>query len=396
MTILNLDDAKIIAPTDGPKVVIGDIYGLNSRDLINLQIDETSDLDHSLAKLHHYIEQAMKPGSAWLIYRDGEIAGYSLVEPLLNSGESIEKVDSALRMYERYYKLATGQQSESIKLESLLGILQKEIAHHKAKLRDIELALRAALDAEKFRHYGELILANINDLKKGMNSAKLQNFDGQMPEFTEVSLDPSKSISTNAEEYFRKYKKAVSSQKILTRRLEASKQKLTTLEKILATHAANSEDLESELIKANIIAAKTEKRQKKQIARRLPYRAFKTSDGWEILVGKSNKDNDELTFKIAAKDDFWFHAWQAAGSHTVLRLPNKSAVPDKQALLEAASLAAFFSKARTSSKVPVAYTQVKFVRKPKNFPPGKVLVEKERQLMVSPANLEDFGEKKEF
>jgi predicted ribosome quality control (RQC) complex YloA/Tae2 family protein len=114
------------------------------------------------------------------------------------------------------------------------------------------------------------------------------------------------------------------------------------------------------------------------------------SNGWDILVGRTNTDNDELTFKIARKDDYWFHAWQAAGSHVVLRLPNKEAIPDKMILLEAASLAAHFSKARTSTKVPIACTQVKYVRKSKNFPPGKVLVEKEKQLMVKPANPDDF------
>ncbi len=109
------------------------------------------------------------------------------------------------------------------------------------------------------------------------------------------------------------------------------------------------------------------------------------------MIGKSNRDNDELTLRIASKDDYWFHAWQAAGSHTVLRLPAKNSVPDKQTLLEAASLAAHFSKARRSSKVPVLYTRVKYVRKPRKFPPGKVIVEREKQLMVKPADPGDFG-----
>jgi predicted ribosome quality control (RQC) complex YloA/Tae2 family protein len=396
MTVLNLDDEKMISAIKNPNEIADNIYGLNARDVKNLQFDSFASIKEALVSLHSYVKRAATPGPAWLIFKDNEVIGYSLAEPVLDTGEKVHKVDSALKIYEKYYNLATAEDEEGSRLESLLKILLKEISYQKAKLIDIENALKAAENAGKFKLYGELILANISELTKGTKLAHLPNFDGQKAEFVDVALDPSISITTNAEEYFKKYKKAASSTKVLTRRLEALKQRIAVLETISDKHADDPESLKLELVKHNIIAVETEKPHKKQQPRRLPYRAFKSSTGWEILVGRSNKDNDELTFKIAAKDDYWFHAWQAAGSHTVLRLPNKSAIPDKQALLEAASLAAYFSKARTSSKVPVAYTQVKFVRKPKNFPPGKVLVEKEKQLMVRPANLDDFGEKKDL
>lgn len=396
MTVLNLDDEMIISTIKNQNEIPDYIYGLNIRDVKNMQFDKFASVKESLAALHNYVKKAATPGPAWLIFKDNKISGYSLAEPILDIGEKARKIDTALKMYEKYYNLATSEDEENSRLESLLRILQKEISHHKAKLIDLENALKAAENARIYKIYGELILANISELTKGTKLAHLRNFDGQLPEFVDIDLDPSKSIAANAEEYFKKYKKATSSIRILTRRLEALRQKLAILETVLIKHVENPETLESELIKQNIIAPHAEKPHKKLVPKRLPYRTFKSSAGWEILVGKSNKDNDELTFKIAAKNDYWFHAWQAAGSHTVLRLPNKNAIPDKQALLETASLAAYFSKARTSSKVPVAYTQVKFVRKPKNFPPGKVLVEKEKQLMVRPANLDDFGEKKEL
>jgi predicted ribosome quality control (RQC) complex YloA/Tae2 family protein len=232
-----------------------------------------------------------------------------------------------------------------------------------------------------------LLLANIDSIKKGSKVAHLQNFD--TTEYVDIELNPSKSASANAEDYFKRARKAASSVNILTARLESTKRRLTQL-KAAEKYKDNFEEFEAELTTLRLISKKAGPIKRKVVEPRLPYKRFRSSSGWEIWVGRTNRDNDELTFKLAKKDDYWFHAWQAAGSHTVLRLPDKKSIPDKQTLLEAASLAAYFSKARTSSKVPVAYTQVRFVHKPRNFPPGKVTVDKEKELMVKPADPEKF------
>ena len=115
----------------------------------------------------------------------------------------------------------------------------------------------------------------------------------------------------------------------------------------------------------------------------MPFREFQLDNDWVVFVGKSATSNDELTFAFAQKDDYWFHAWQAAGSHVVLRAPNKRAIPDKKILNQAAALAAYYSKAKTSAKVPVIYTRVKYVRKIRGAA-GKVTCTNEKELMVKP------------
>ena len=306
----------------------------------------------------------------------------------MQPGETAVEYHSALEMYEAYYLQAAGQTNTLDRLELLQKMLDKEIVRERGKIVSIQKQLENAEAALTFRRCGELILNNIGQIKKGTKIAHLQILESS--EQIDIELDPAKSASANAEEYFKRSKKAASSFNILTSRLESTRKRLAQLE---AAQTLSNDDMklfEAELIKLGLITRVAGPAQRRTVERRLPYKRFRASSGWEIWVGRANTDNDELTFKIARKDDYWFHAWQAAGSHTVLRLPERSAIPDKQTLLEAAALAAYFSKARTSSKVPVAYTQVKFVHKPKNFPPGKVLVDKEKQLMVRPADPDDF------
>jgi predicted ribosome quality control (RQC) complex YloA/Tae2 family protein len=190
--------------------------------------------------------------------------------------------------------------------------------------------------------------------------------------------------------YFDKSRKFSKSIPILKTRVKKSKKRLDTLEHLQLETDLDINEIKEKMIELRLIKSDKAGTIKKRVEPRKPYKIYKASCGWDILVGRSNRENDELTLKIAAKYDYWFHAWQASGSHVVLRLPDKTVIPDKQTLLEAASLAAYYSKARGASKVPVVYTQAKYVRKPKKFPPGKVLVEREKQLMVKPKELEHF------
>lgn len=388
-TILNFDNDQLNSVVKRGGGISGELYGLNERDIFNLSSDLPADPGHVAETLRDYVNQAIRPGPAWIIRSADAIVGYSLVEPLSKADETAEEHGSALSMYEAYYTEAVGADEESERLQSLQKVLSAEIDRQKKKTATIEKELENADDAARFKLSGELILANINKIEKGVKKVRLKNLEGPSPEYVEIDLDPSKSPAAGADDYFKKYRKAVASQRALKRRLIETGRKLDALEVIKTGFYDDVDNLEKELQK--LIPARDKQSLKKQIPKRKPYRIFHASCGWEILIGKSNKDNDELTLRIASKDDYWFHAWQAAGSHTILRVPSKNSIPDKQALLETASLAAYFSKARKSSKVPVIYTQVKHVRKPRKFPPGKVTVEREKQLMVRPADPDDFA-----
>jgi predicted ribosome quality control (RQC) complex YloA/Tae2 family protein len=388
-TVLNFDDSQLISIVEKGGNILGEIYGLSQRDIINISQGITGDPYHTMEALRNYVDRATRPGPAWVIKSGDEVVGYSLVEPELEADDTATRYESALSMYDAYYSEAVETDEKGRRLKSLQKILSTEIDRQKKILAAIKKELESAEDAARFKLSGDLILANIGNIESGAKKARLKNLESSSPEYFEIELDPSKSPVANAEKYFKKYKKSVSSRKALKRRFTETNRKLIALQAIETDFSGDVDNLESEL--QILIPAAKRASSKKQVPKRKPYRTFHASCGWEILIGKSNRDNDELTLRIASRNDYWFHAWQAAGSHTVLRLPAKDSIPDKQTLLEAASLAAYFSKARKSSKVPVIYTQVKYVRKPKKLPPGKVIVEREKQFMVRPANPEDFS-----
>ncbi len=391
MSVLNFDDNELAAIIESGADPAKEIMGLNNRDLINIGSELRQNPESAGAVLSNYVNNAIEPGPAWMIIDGDSPVGFSLAEPTISDSETAVVFDSALQMYENYYLLGAIDDPADSGLVTLLKILDSHIIKAGKKAAGIEKDLIEAGEAERYKTCGELILANIGDIEKGQRSVKLKSLGTGSTKSYDIELDPSKSPSVNAANYFKKYKKAASALKKLGKRLYEANQILTTLEDMKTNNSDDIESLRERLRELKLIPADRRPRVREIQPRRKPYRRFKASCGWDILVGKSNADNDELSLKIAAKDDYWFHAWQAAGSHVVLRLPDKKAIPEKQTLLEAASLAAWYSKARGSSKVPVIYSQAKYVRKPKKLPPGKVIVEREKQLMVKPADPKDFG-----
>jgi len=389
-TVLNIDKEWLGAIIDSGSDPFKEIYGLNPRDILNLHPTADLDSDELFHDLTEYVVQAAKSGPAWIIARNDEYIGFSLVKPFLQESEIAIEMDSALMMYERYYSAVAGSVDEKQRSETLQKLVNSEIVKTEKKIAKIKTELLESQKAELYKSYGELILANIGKIDKGSSSVELDSLGDDPSGKVTIKLDPAKTASVNAGDYFKKSKKAAASKETLERRLMEAELYLDRLGETRSLAQDKPELLERHMTEIGLLTKKDGKAARKTIEKRKPYRIYRATCGWEILIGKSNKDNDELTFHIASREDYWFHAWQAAGSHTVLRLPDKSSKPDKQTLLEAASLAAYHSRARNSSKVPVAYTQVKYVRKPRKFPPGKVLVEREKQLMVKPADPDDF------
>jgi len=389
-TVLNIDKKSLESLLDTNSDPFKEIYGLNPRDIFNLHPAAEPDPEGLFHDLTEYVTQAAKSGPAWIVARNDEYMGFSLVEPFLREGEIAIEMVSALLMYERYYSAVAGSIDEKQQMEALQKTVNSEIVKTEKKIAKIKTELLESRKAELYKSYGELILANMGKIDKGSSSVDLDSLGDDPSGKITIKLDPAKSASANARDYFKRSKKAAASKKTLERRLSEAEHYLDRLAEIKSIGSDDPDLFEQRLTDIGLLTKKGGKKARKPVEKRKPYRIYLATCGWEILIGKSNKDNDELTFHIASKEDYWFHAWQAAGSHTVLRLPDKSSKPDKQTLLEAASLAAWHSKARNSSKVPVAYTQVKYVRKPRKFPPGKVLVEREKQLMVKPADPDDF------
>lgn len=263
-------------------------------------------------------------------------------------------------------------------------VLVAELEKDRNKLEKFRQALTEAAEADRYRVWGELLTASLYQLEKGQTAARVPNFyEEGMPE-TEIPLDPTLSPRENAQAYFKKYNKAKKSVPVLEGQIRQTTEQIAYLESVLhlisTADLADLEEIREELEQEGILkAAGKPGGQKKKQAASQPER-FRSSDGIDILVGKNNKQNDYLTMKLAHSADTWLHTKDIPGSHVVIRAKD---VPETT-LREAAMLAAYFSKARESSQVPVDYTLIKHVWKPNGAKPGMVLYEGQKTLYVTP------------
>jgi predicted ribosome quality control (RQC) complex YloA/Tae2 family protein len=248
-------------------------------------------------------------------------------------------------------------------------------------IRKVRAEIEAASAADDLRRRGHLVLTRQSQIRRGAGRVTVPDYDGETP--VEIVLDPALTPAQNAEALFRRARKAARKAEAAPRRLadlEEEERRLVGLADSVG--AANDDEiakLESEF------RAQTPKRGRAAGAGiRARYRTYTVSGGWEVLVGKSNRDNDVLTHRIARPSDLWFHVRQAAGSHVILRRHGKKAEPDRQAILEAAAIAAFHSKAGKATKVPVCYTERRHVRKPRGARPGLAVVSREKVVFVEP------------
>jgi predicted ribosome quality control (RQC) complex YloA/Tae2 family protein len=244
-----------------------------------------------------------------------------------------------------------------------------------------------ALENEKYKTWGELLTAYAHQFEKGDTVAHLQDFYSGEP--VTIKLDPRYTPIQNAQRYFKTYNKSRSTLKHLEKLMAKNQQDIDYLESILvlikqAESMNELDEIIEELEKENYL--KQHPKRKKQQQRSEP-RRFVSSDGLEIIVGRNNRQNDILTLKQARGHDLWLHAKDIPGTHVIVKLPPSltsiNDVPDKS-LEEAANLAAYFSKAQESGKVPVDYTFRANVRKPGGARPGMVIYDNYWTIMADP------------
>jgi predicted ribosome quality control (RQC) complex YloA/Tae2 family protein len=231
--------------------------------------------------------------------------------------------------------------------------------------------------------YGELVTAYLHQIRRGDHEVTVINYyDPEAPEIT-IPLDPTLSPSENAQVYFKKYNKRKAAKKWNQEQIQKAEEEMAYLESVLVQLENSSlrevEQIREELEEEGWLKAQPKKRERKKKEKPDPLKVT-ASDGTPIWIGKNNKQNDYLTHQLASSTDTWLHAKDIPGSHVVIRGKNIS----EQTLREAAMLAAYFSKARESSQVPVDYTLVKHVKKPAGARPGFVIYTDQRTLYVTP------------
>lgn len=275
--------------------------------------------------------------------------------------------------------------------QDLLRILTNASNRLSRKINIQKAELLHCAERDKLRIYGDLINSNLYNIEKGSSSVKLQNFYDENLKTVEIKLNPALSPSQNAQKYYKEYHKQRTAEKMLTEQINQAQQELQYLETVFEelSRAGMERDLSEireELMEQGYI--RVPKGKKKNPVSLGPMK-FKSTDGFEILVGRNNRQNDKLTMKQAKKHDIWLHTKNIPGSHTIIVTDGKQV--SEKAIFEAATLASYNSRGKNSTQVPVDYTEVKNVSKPQGAKPGMVIYVKYKTIFVTPNS--DYIEK---
>lgn len=287
-----------------------------------------------------------------------------------------------------YFDKEVKEKFESSKSNTLRSLLEK-IRKLSDKLKNIDSKLKECSKMETYKLYGELITSNLYRIPNyNQENITLENYyDNNSP--ISIPLDSTISPSANAKKFFKKYRKLQNTVSTVEKQKESIKLELDYLDSIVyeINNCTNLDELDAVIAEISedygISNAKQDdanKKSKKTVAN-MPTE-YKI-DGYTILVGKNNKQNDNLTCKLAKKNDLWFHTKDIHGSHVVLRLDKNKKATDS-IIYKCATIAAYYSKAKLSQNVPVDYTFIKYVRKPNGAKPGMVIYTDNKTLYVNP------------
>ncbi len=299
---------------------------------------------------------------------------------------SVREFDTLSAALEFYFDKKTSSNRGRQKAQDLIKSVTTALDKMYLKKQRLSEDLLKAENAEDLRLYGELLTANIHLVKPGMASVDVVNYyDGST---ITIPLDVKQSPSKNAQHYFKKYGKSKTAIKEKQIQLKENDDEIKYLSSVL-TYLENTDDvneiesLRSELIETGYVRRRKQNggfREKKYKA--APYQ-YTLSNGMTVLVGRNNKENDILTLKTAGNKDLWFHTKDIPGSHLILQCGGADL--SAEIIYEAASIAAYHSKGRSSENVPVDYVPVRYVKKPAGAKPGMVIFTNNKTVWGNPA-----------
>lgn len=347
-----------------------------------LNLEEKS--AHEIVDTTRNLVNQMKTNPEFRVLDSGEICLLPKKVLPLPDKKTFDDCNDAVRF--AYYKASADRRLTS-RMRSVRPRVEKEIRKTERTINQLESADKALERAEVYEQYGHLLMANAHlKMDGGTEEITVENYYDDGKQIT-IPLKPNLSISENAQHYYEKSGDAERRVEEAKKRLRGTKQRLSDLkslqkslneiDKIYEFDDWYKENLD-EMRRFGVLS------QQKSVET-LPFRKTEI-DGYEVWIGKNAKSNDALTTS-AHKEDVWLHARGVSGSHVVIRMNNNKEMPPKSVILKVASVAAWNSKARGSSLVPVIVTKRKYVVKPKGLPAGAVRVQREEVEMVKPANI---------
>lgn len=296
-----------------------------------------------------------------------------------------QEAESFGGLLDMYYTLRDRKDAMRQKSQTVRKTVQNLCQRITKKLAIQEKELAATYDRERLRQLGDIVTANIHRIIKGQTVIACEDFYDEEMKTVEIPISPVLSPQQNAAKFYKDYTKLKNAEKELTRQISLGENELNYLKSVLdelnrADTEAELEEIRQELQSGGYLRADSGKRRIKQ--GKLPPMRFESTDGYPIYVGRNNRQNDELTFRLARKDDIWLHAQKVHGSHVIISCGGTK--PPDDTVTQAAQLAAHYAETRGGQNLPVDVTPVKQVKKPANGKPGMVIYHTYRTVYVNP------------
>ena len=272
--------------------------------------------------------------------------------------------------------------------QDLLRLLSTNSDRLSRKINNQRAELAQCAERDQLRVNGDLLSASLYQLEKGMPFAELVNFYDEAQPVVKIKLDPALTPAQNAQKYYKEYRKARTAEEKLTEQIEQATQELAYLDTVFdeLSRAATEQDLSEIRLELMDQGYLRRPKGKQKPPRQSAPMEFTVSGGFRLLVGRNNRQNDQLTLKKANNRDIWFHTKNIPGSHAILVTDGKK--PSEEAMVQAASIAAWYSRGKDSSQVPVDYTEVRNVSKPQGAKPGMVIYVSYHTMFVTPLDPE--------
>ncbi|MHA6258649.1 Rqc2 family fibronectin-binding protein [Sporosarcina sp. CAU 1771] len=301
--------------------------------------------------------------------------------PLTHADTTVAEFETVSKLLDKVYFGRAERERVKSQAFDLERWLDNEIAKLNLKIKKLTKEKSAAGKLDTFQLYGELLTANSYAIEKGQTEATVDNYYEEGTTVT-IPLDPRKTVIENAQRFYSRYTKSKTALIMIAKQLQKAEEDIEYFEmikqQVVQASPEDIDEIREELAELGLMKAR--KGKKKSRPKKPAPEQYVSSTGIKISVGKNNKQNDYLTFKVAARNDIWLHTKDIPGSHVVIH----TSEPDEETIREAAVLSAYFSKARGSSSVPVDFTAVRHVKKPNGSKPGFVIYFEQKTLFVTP------------
>ena len=345
---------------------------------------ENQDVPALAARLQDYFREILThPGAYFYAQADGTPKQFAFC-PIAEYG-SCQQAEGFSALLDRFYTLRDRRDAMRQKSQAIRKTVSNLCARLRRKLAVQEKELEATYDRERLRQLGDILTANIGRIKKGQTVAQCEDFYNEEMPIIDIPISPLLSPQQNAAKFYKDYTRMKNAEKELTHQIALGQEELSYLESVQeelnrADTDAELDEIRQELQAGGYVRQDSGKARMKQ--KKLAPMRFESTDGFPIYVGRNNRQNDELTFRLARKDDIWCHASKVHGSHVIISCGGKT--PPDNTLTQAAQLAAYYAETTGGQNIPVDMTTVKQVKKIPSGKPGMVIYHTYKTVIVNP------------